>query len=120
MSDYLPKFKPGSAFTLPASAAVTGGRLVVASGVSTIAHSGDDAGNVVGVAGFDAAIGESVTVYPRSSVHRLTASGAITAGARVAAAAAGKVQTIGSKTNPIGTALETAAADGDVIDVVLD
>lgn len=120
MSDYLPKFKPGSAFTLPASAAVIGGRLVIASGVSSIAPAGDDAANVIGVAGFDAAIGEPVTVYPRSSVHRLTASGAIAAGARVAPAAAGKIQTVGSKTNPIGTALEAAAADGDVIDVVLD
>lgn len=120
MSDYLPKIKPGLAFTLPASAAVTGGRLLVASGASTVAHSGDDAANVIGVAGFDAGIGESVTVYPKPTVHRLTASGAIAAGARIAAAAAGKIQTIGSKTNPIGTALEAAAADGDVIDVVLD
>lgn len=120
MADYLPKIESGKPFTLSASAAVTGGRLVVASGASTVAHSVDDSANVVGVAGFDAGIGESVTVYPRPGVHRLTASGAIAAGARVAADASGKVQTIGANTNAIGTALTAATEADDVIDVVLD
>lgn len=120
MADYLPKFDAAKAFTLTASATVTGGRLVVPSGAQTIAHSIDDSQNVVGVAGFDAVSGDSVTVYPRRGVHRLTASGAIAPGARIAADVNGKVQTIGANINPIGTALEAAAADGDVIDVVLD
>lgn len=120
MADYLPKFEAAKPITLTASAAVTGGRLVIVSGAGTVAHSADDSANVIGVAGFDAVQNGQVTVYPRHGVHRLTASGAISAGARVVANAAGKVQTIASKTNPIGTALTAATEDGDVIDVVLD
>ena len=60
-----------------------------------------------------------MTVFTRAGgVHRLTASGAIVAGVKVSSAAAGKVQTIGSTVNPIGVALEAAAADNDVIDVL--
>ena len=120
MSDYLPKFKTGDPFTLPTSGAVTGGRLVAVSGAGTVAHTGDDSAVCAGVAAFDAASGDQLTIYPRPGIHRLTASGAIAAAARIAADAAGKVQTIGSNTNPIGTALTAAAADGDVIDVLLD
>lgn len=118
MADYIPKHN--DSLTLTTSSDVTGGRLVVASGVRTVAHAADDAANVIGVAGHDALSGETVTVYLRGGrVHPLVASAAITAGARVVAEDAGKVQTIASKTNPIGVALQTAAADGDVIDVVL-
>lgn len=119
MADYLPRFKPGEAITLTTSADVTGGRLVVASGVKTVAMAADDAANVIGVAAYDALSGEKVTVYTRAGgVQRLVASAAITAGAKVVAEDAGKIQTIAAKTNPIGIALETAAADGDVIDVL--
>ncbi len=120
MADYLPKTGTDAAFTLTTSAAVTGGRLVGVSGAGTVAHTADDSAVTAGVAATDAASGDPVTIYPRGGIHRLTAAGAIAAGARVAPAAAGKIQTIGSKTNPIGTALKAAAADGDVIDVLLD
>ncbi|WP_194385177.1 DUF2190 family protein [Microbacterium luteum] len=118
MADYLPRHTPGTAVTRTASAAVTGGRLVVASGADTVAHAGADAANVVGVAGFDAANGEAVTVYTRpTGVHPLVASAAIAAGAQVISAATGKVATIGAGENPIGIALTAASADNDVIDV---
>lgn len=119
MADYLPKFKPGQAVTFKASAAVIGGRLVAITGDRTVGPAGADSAAVVGVAGFDAAIGEDVTVFTRAGgVQSLTASGAIAAGAKVSSAAAGKIQTIGSTTNPIGLALAAAAADNDVIDVL--
>jgi hypothetical protein len=119
MVDYLPRFKPGEAVPLAASADVIGGRLVVASGALTVAPAGADANNVVGVAAFDAVTGETVTVWTRAGgVQRLVASAAIAAGARVMSAATGKIATIGAGANPIGIALQAAAADGDVIDVL--
>lgn len=116
MADYLPKFVPGQAVTLAASTAVVGGRLVEITGAGKVGPAGADSAKVVGVAGFDAGENTSVTVY-RGGVQRLTASGAITAGAKVAAAADGKVAATG--TNTIGIAITAASADGDVIDVAL-
>ncbi|WP_136036024.1 DUF2190 family protein [Microbacterium sp. K35] len=119
MADYLPKFKPGQAVTFTASADVTGGRLVAVTGNRTVGPAGADSAAVVGVAGFDAKAGERVTVFTRAGgVQQLTASGAIAAGVKVSSAAAGKIQTIGATANPIGLALEAAAADNDVIDVL--
>lgn len=119
MADYLPKHTPGHAVTFTTSAAVTGQRLVEVTGNNTVGPAGADAADVVGVAGFDAVSGEKVAVFTRpSGVHRLVAAGAIAAGAKVIAAATGKVATIGAGVNPIGIALEAAAADNDVIDVL--
>jgi predicted RecA/RadA family phage recombinase len=119
MADYLPKFKPGQAVTFTASADVTGGRLVAITGNRSVGPAGADSATVVGTAGFDAKAGESVTVYTRAGgVHPLVASAAIAAGAKVISAAAGKVATLGAGANPIGIALEAAAADLDVVDVL--
>lgn len=119
MADYLPKFKPGQAVTFTASAAVVGGRLVAVTGDRTVGPAGADSAAVVGVAGFDAAAGETVTVFTRAGgVHPLTASAAIAAGTKVISAAAGKIATIGAGANPVGIALSPAAADNDVIDVL--
>ncbi len=120
MADYLPKFKPGQAVTFVTTADVTGGRLVEASTTTrSCAPAGADSAKVLGVAATDAVSGDSVGVYMRpTGVQQLTASGAIAIGAKVVAAAAGKIQTIASNSNPIGIALEAAAADGDVIDVL--
>lgn len=119
MADYLPKFKPGQAVTFTASADVIGGRLVSITGARTVGPSAADAATVIGVAAFDALSGEKVTVFPRpTGVHQLVASAAIAVGAKVITAAAGKVATVGAGANPIGIALEAAAADLDVIDVL--
>ncbi len=120
MSDYLPKFAAAAPFTLPVSAAVTGGRVLAVSGAGTVAHAAADSAVVAGVAAFDTATGERVTVFPRGGIHRLTASGAIAAGARVATDAAGKIQTLGANVNAIGTALTAAAKANDVIEIILD
>lgn len=120
MADYLPKFNPGAQVPLTVGATpVVGGRLVEVSTANAIVPSGADSAKVLGVAAQDAVTGERVTVFARSGgVHRLTASGAIAVGARVISAAAGKIATIGAGTNAIGIALEAAAADNDVIDVL--
>lgn len=119
MADYLPKFKPGEAVTFTASADVIGGRLVAVTGPRTVGPAGADSAAVVGVASVDAVSGETLTVFTRAGgVHRLTASGAIAAGAKVSSAATGKIQTVGETENPIGMALEPAAANDDVIDVL--
>ena len=119
MSDYLPKFTPGRAVTFTATVDVIGGRLVAVTGNRTVGTAGADSAAVAGVAGFDAVVGAPVTVYTRpAGVHSLVASGAIVAGVKVISATAGKVATVGAGVNPIGIALEAAAADLDVIDVL--
>ena len=116
--DYLPKFSGASA-TFTASAAVIGGRLVAVAGTRLVGPAGADSAAVVGVAAFDVVTGDPVTVYTRpTGVHSLTASGAIEAGAKVTADAAGKVQTVAALLNPIGVALEAATANMDVVDVM--
>lgn len=119
MADYLPKIDAGKPFTAIVSAAVTGGRVLTVSGVDTVAHAGADAvpAALIGVAGFDAAVGESVTVYPlKGGVHKLTAGAAVAAGATVGTLAGGKVDDAG--TNRFGIALTAASADGDVVEVI--
>lgn len=120
---YLPRFEPGAAVPARATADVLAGRLVAINGSAPgsypVAPAGADSAAVFGVAAADAKSGETVTVYTRAGgVQRLVASGAIAVGAKVSSAAAGKIQTVGSTTNPIGLALQAATADGDVIDVL--
>ena len=119
MAEYLPIRTPGDALVSTASATITGGTLVAVSGNGTVATAGANALNWLGVAAFDAASGDTVTVYA-SGVQELTASGAITAGDLVVAAASGQVSTLAAVTTPtagdvtgtravVGVALTTAA-----------
>lgn len=119
MAEYLPIRTPGDALVATASATITGGLLVAVSGNGTVATAGANALNWVGVAAFDAVSGDAVTVYA-GGVQELTASGAITAGDLVVAAASGKVSTLAAVTTPtaadvtntraiVGVALTTAA-----------
>lgn len=120
MAEYLPIYKPGEALTLKASAAITGGQLVAVSGSGTVAPAGASVANWVGVAAFDAATNDNVTIFA-DGVQSLTASGAITAGDLVVSAAAGTVSTLAAagatfvqaEANAsravVGTALTTAA-----------
>lgn len=126
MADYTPRFKPGDAITGTASAAITGGRLVAVSGSGTQATAAADSTTVVGVAGHDvAASGDKYLMYPIKSgvVHKLVASGAITAGATVVADTGGKVKavTVGTAAaagTDLGKALTTTTTDGDIVDVL--
>lgn len=128
MADYTPRFKPGEAITQTASAAITGGRLVAVSGNGTVATAAADSNKVVGVAANDvAASGDKFLAYTLrgGGVHKLVASGAITAGDGVVADTGGKVKTAPTSLATaaaagtlLGIALTTTAADGDICDVL--
>lgn len=99
---------------LKASADVKKGQVVVISGDMEVAPSTEASASVLGVAMFDAKAGEPVSVETEG-LFRLTASGAITAGAQVESAADGKVATKGATvTKVIGIALNTASNGGEV------
>jgi hypothetical protein len=89
MAEYIPIFKPGQAITLKASASITGKQVVAVSGSGTVAPAGAASTAFVGVAGFDAATNDNVTIYA-GGVQECTASGAITAGSPVIAAPLGR------------------------------
>lgn len=90
MAEYLPVNTPGQELVYTASAAITGGQLLIVSGNDTVAPAGAAAVNWIGVAAFDAAVGDRVTVYA-GGVQELTASGAVVGGALVVSAAGGAV-----------------------------
>lgn len=120
MAEYLPLHVPGKAFTRTASVAITGGQLLIVTGSGTVGPATAASHSWIGVAGFDAAIGDEVTVFAES-VQRIVASGAITAGALVEPAAAGKVASHTNGTNDFnvcGLAL-TTVADGALVEVSL-
>lgn len=99
---------------IKASAGVKKGQVVAISGDMTIAPTTAASNKVLGVAMFDAAEGEPVSVECEG-LFKLTASAAITAGALVESAAGGSVATVGTTVvKVIGIALNTAAKDGEV------
>jgi predicted RecA/RadA family phage recombinase len=118
MVDYLPKFKPGQAITRTASAAITGGQVVVVTGSGTVGPSTAITHAFVGVAAHDAAIGQEVTVF-KGGIQRPLASAAITAGDIVVCAAAGRVVTNAAPGagQQVGIALTTQAAAGSPVEV---
>jgi hypothetical protein len=128
MGDYVPLYDE-LAFSSQASATITGGQLLAVSGSGTVAPAGANALNWTGVAAFDAASGDQVTVHA-GGVQRIVASGAVTAGDQLVAAASGKVSTLAAVTTPtaadvtntrarVGIAL-TTAADGALVEVQMD
>lgn len=117
---YAPLLLPADNVPVTASAAITGGQVVVISGDNTVAPSSAASASVLGVAAADTPSGAQLVVYAEG-VHVLTASGAITAGDPVIAAAAGAVATIASDTtysHVIGKAL-TSATNGNPVNVRL-
>ena len=115
-NEYLPIYLPGQRLTLKASAPITAGQLLEVSGDGTVAPAAAGSLKTVGVAGFDAAQNDNVTVYA-GGVQKLVAAGAVTAGDQVAAAAAGKAATC--TTGVLGVALSTAA-DGAPVRVLFN
>lgn len=116
MAEYLPLYKPGQSVTLKASATITGGQVVVVSGSGTVAASSGVSPAVVGVAAFDAATNDNVTIHV-GGVQVCTASGTVTAGNTVDAAASGAVATHTNGTNDfniVGVALTTATTGNPV------
>ena len=124
MADYAPVFTGGvTPWTATTAGAVTGGRVLASSATGVVTHAAADSTVAVGVAAHDAASGAQVTVWPLDGcVHRLEASGAITALAGVVTDAAGQVKTAVIATAAaagtlIGTALTTAAGSPLVLNV---
>jgi hypothetical protein len=113
MAEYVPLYLPGQTITKPCSANVTGGQPVYASGNNTIANTAAAANIPIGVASFDGVSGDQIQFVGRGAVHRLLASGTVTAGDVVEMAAAGAVATHTVGTNDaraFGVALTTATA----------
>lgn len=93
MSDYTPKFKGGTPpITKIASAAITGGQVVVLTAATTVAPSAAADAKWFGVAAHDAAIGQEVSIY-KGGVQRPLAGGTIAVGDIVVTGAAGVVVT---------------------------
>lgn len=122
MADYLPLFKPGEAIHYAASAAITGGQLVEVTGTGTVGPAAAGSIKVVGVAAFDAASGERVTIFCGGVQRVNAAAGGVTAGDVLQAGAAGTVAPVAASGAAyvqaeannyravIGIALTTAAA----------
>jgi hypothetical protein len=118
MADYEPLFD--QSHTRQASAAITGGQLLIVSGSGTVAPSSAATASWVGVAAFDAPSGGTVGVYTEG-IQRLVASGTITAGQLVEAAASGQVAAHTNGTNDVnvvGLAL-TSVTVGQLVEVSL-
>lgn len=110
MAEYLPIYKPGQALTLKASATITAGQLVEVTGVGTVGPAGADSVKWVGVAAFDGATNDNVTIYA-GGVQAPVASGTVTAGDVVVCAADGEVitdATPATSMTVVGVALSTA------------
>lgn len=104
--------------TFAAGAAVSrGGCLKLSSGQVIHTTAADD--DMIGVAlNAAAAQGDPVTVALRAPTVKMIAGAAITAGAVVMLTTAGKVITRTTTNAYRGIALEAAAADGDIIEVL--
>lgn len=114
MADYSPVYATGAAsLSKTASAAITGGTVVVASGVSTVAMAGAAAATVIGVAAHDAASGARVTVWPLIGIeHEIISPAGVTAGGGVQTAANGQV-------DPVTTSIAAGSAAGTLIGTAL-
>jgi hypothetical protein len=120
VAEYVPLFTPAQAITRQASAAITGGQLLIVSGSGTVAPGSAATHSWLGVAAFDAANGDNVTVE-RGGVQRIIATGSITAGQNVEAATNGTVAAHTNGTNDfnvVGVALSTVTA-GQLVEVAL-
>jgi len=105
-----------SPFTLTAGAAIAAFLRVKASGRTGYLAGASDYG--VGTAIEGVASGKQVTVrlWEHGGTHKCVASAAISAGAKVYAAASGKIAATG--TLLIGTALDAASGNNSVIEVI--
>lgn len=117
MPTVAPVYNPGHTLTLTASATVTGGQLLAVSGSGSVAPAGAASTGCVGMAAFDAAVGQRVTVYA-GGVQPLTAAATITAGALLKAAVGGQVTNWDSgsddRASIVGSALTSASIGNDV------
>lgn len=84
MADFTPVFMPGTAQTLSAGGAITGGDLVTLSAASTVIKAAATASAAyVGVAAHDASTGTKVTVFILKAVFDSIADSTVTVGDQV-------------------------------------
>lgn len=111
---YLPLYRPGDTVTFNVTTAVTAGQAVeVGTADMSVAPAAAASAKYVGVAGHDAKVGDKLTVEVGKPIHELKATGAITRGQKLEAAAAGSVRTLAA-----GAAIFLAlssAADGGLV-----
>ena len=118
MGDHLLKFKPGQSVSFTATTAITGGQVVEVTGDRTVGVPAAAASTkVIGTAGHDAAIGDMLVVHLAGPIDTMTSAAAITAGADVENAAAGKIQTR-TTGRSLGVTLNAATAADQVVQVV--
>jgi hypothetical protein len=107
-ADYGPKYKPGQAIPMVATGTVAAGNMTTVAGAVAAA----DSVTWLGVASQDAASGQDYVAFC-DGVQRLTAAGAISAGAIVKCAASGQVTTWTTGTDAfekaVGLAMEAAS-----------
>jgi hypothetical protein len=114
MSDYSPVYVSGvTPFSMTASATITGGQVVSASGVGTVAPSGAAVTTAIGVAAHDAANGARVAVWPLAGpIHELVCTGTVTAAGGVQTGVAGTI-------DPVTTSIAAGSAAGTLIGVAV-
>lgn len=117
MSDYSPVWGIDvELFTMTASATITGGQVLVVTGVGTVAPSAGASGVAVGVAAQDAVTNGRVSIWPLAGVtHETVTPAGVTAGASLASSTAGGVDsgvlgTLAAAGQLLGTATTTASA----------
>ena len=105
--------------TFTTGAAVTGKTLVKLSSGDVVANTATNSDEPIGVALFDADSGAEVAVdlLAHGKTMEMTATGSISVGDKVYAAANGKIGTT-STNRRIGTALQAASGDGSIIEVL--
>jgi hypothetical protein len=122
MADYAPVYYGGTEpFTMTASATITGGQVLFASGVGTVAPTSGVNATCVGVAAHDVSSGARVTVWPIPGVvhETVVATGTVTVADGVSSSTTGgvttgTVATLAAAGQLLGIALSTAAATAKV------
>lgn len=112
-----------SPITIETGAAVSAKRLVQLSSGKAIHNTATATNDPIGVSDYAGASGDNIAVrlLSEAGTIEMTAGGAITSGADVYAAAAGKVQALPAAAatyRKVGIAMEAATADGDIIEVL--
>jgi len=113
-----------SPFTRTTGGAVSVYRLVKLSGATVVVNTATATDEPIGVSQAAAASGAVVALrdIKHGGTHKVTAAGAISAGAKIYAADDGKVQALPGSAGTyreVGRALEAATADGDIIEAHL-
>ena len=118
MANHIPKFYPGQTVTFTAEGAITGGQVVeCGTAPRSVKVAGAASVKAIGTAAFDAIAGDKVTVHIGGLVDTAPAAAAISVGAKVEAAASGKIQTATTGL-VLGIALTSASAADDIVQFV--